>query len=284
MREADARLLADVARDLGMVSPTVTPLPGGSRNRCYRLEEGAVDVVLRVAGESDTTYSVERDSETLAQRTAARYGFAPKLLLEDRGRRFVVMEHVPGPVWSRALARSPAAAGRLGEWLGRLHAVTPPPGLRRVCFAEVLGDYCNRLGPGPLTDALLARVSDPAGLPEPPDAPSFCHNDLHHLNLVESDGHLLAVDWEYAGTGDPLMDLAGYVAYHDLDQAAVESLLVAYAPHRGRPAGPALTRARWLFEAVWWGWLELLHREGGETRELAATRAALAGRLSSKAG
>jgi thiamine kinase-like enzyme len=106
----------------------------------------------------------------------------------------------------------------------------------------------------------------------------FCHNDLHHLNLVESAAGVLALDWEYAGVGDPLMDLAGYAAYHDLDAAAVRALLDAHAG-----AGVANRRfedARWLFEAVWWAWLELKRRlDGSENGDSREARARLAARL-----
>jgi len=279
-QERDAPLIAEAACALGMDNPAVTALSGGSRNRCYRLAQGPLDVVLRIAGDGDATYAVERGAELLAQRTAARQGLAPRLLLEDPERGYVVMEHLSGPVWTRAWAASPAGASRLGEWLGRLHAVAVPPGLRRISFVEVLDDYCARLAPGLPAAALADRCAELAHAFEPPAAPVLCHNDLHHRNLVESAGRLCAVDWEYAGAGDPVMDLAGYVAYHDLSGDATRSLLAAYAAHGYAPTRESLSQARWLFEAVWWAWLELLRRETcAEPPELAATRAGLERRL-----
>ncbi|GAA5187499.1 hypothetical protein GCM10025772_05310 [Ferrimonas gelatinilytica] len=39
---------------------------------------------------------------------------------------------------------------------------------------------------------------------------SFCHHDLHRGNLRQSEsGHLVALDFEYAGLGHPLIDLVG---------------------------------------------------------------------------
>jgi len=115
--------------------------------------------------------------------------------------------------------------------------------------------------------------------------PVPCHNDLHHLNLIDSPGGVLAIDWEYAGAGDPRLDLAGYVAYHDLARPAVAALLESYAAHRTPCSLEALERARGLFEAVWWAWLELRRGlEGGEPEVLALARRRLLRRLAGSGG
>lgn len=277
---ADRSRILGAARRLGMLDPTVTALQGGSRNRCYRLVEGSRDVVLRIAADDDATYSVDRDAELLAHRLAAAHGLAPGLLLDDREARFIVMEHVPGPVWSREFAASPSGAARLGEWLGRLHDIVPPAGLRQVDFAAVLDGYCRSLGPGPIVSRLAQQASGIARALQPAGRAVFCHNDLHHLNLVEAPGQLYAVDWEYAGAGQAVMDLAGYVAYHELAPPAIEALIAAYDTQQPRPVVESLLRARWLFEAVWWAWLELMRRAAAvEPDQAAATRRRLEVRL-----
>ena len=43
--------------------------------------------------------------------------------------------------------------------------------------------------------------------------PSLCHNDVHHLNIVDG-ASLRLIDWEYAGVGEPLFDLASLCVYH----------------------------------------------------------------------
>jgi thiamine kinase-like enzyme len=40
---------------------------------------------------------------------------------------------------------------------------------------------------------------------------------------------LTIVDWEYAGMGDPLFDLANFAVNHELDPDGRAALLVAYA-------------------------------------------------------
>jgi thiamine kinase len=276
----DRERLADVARRLALEHPSVQPLVGGSRNRCYRLAGAGADVVVRIAGPGDEAYAVARDAESLAHRLAAAHGLAPRLLLEDATAGVMVMEHARGPVWSRERATFPDGPARIGAWLRRLHAIAVPRAMRRVCFLANLEHYCAALGPAGATGRLLAEARRTAHGRPPGAAPVFCHNDLHHLNLVESDGGLFAIDWEYAGAGDAVMDLAGFVAYHDLGDMAVQALLDAYCRDQVRVSAQDLAAARWLFEAVWWGWLELRRRlEPDEPAALAAARERLAQRM-----
>ena len=276
----DSERIAAMARRLRMTRPAVVPLVGGSRNRCYRLTAGAQDVVLRIAGANDAAYAVARDAESLAQRLAAAHGLAPRLLLEDCDAGVSVMEYLQGPTWSRELAASPAGAARVGAWLARLHAIPVPPALRRVDFLESLEGYLRQLGPTAAGERCLAEakrrslrlVRTPCG--------AFCHNDLHHLNLLETARGLMAVDWEYAGVGDAVLDLAGYMAYHDLEAGAVGHLLAAYGSGARPPEPGEIDEARWLFEAVWWAWLELKRAiDGDEPGDARRTRCRLEARL-----
>jgi aminoglycoside phosphotransferase (APT) family kinase protein len=275
----DRQHLDRVARQLGIEAPTIQRLAGGSRNRCYRLTGQGIDVVTRIAGAGDADYAVARDTELLAQRLASSQGLAPSLLLEERGAGVTVMQFAPGRVWSRQYAASPDAAARLGTWLRRLHSIPVPPGMREVSFAANLEHYCAALERAGLAAAILDEARRIAHSHVPATQVAFCHNDLHHLNLVESPRGLLALDWEYAGAGDPVMDLAGYAAYHDLSEPALDALLDAYEVDGDSLARKAVPVARRLFEAVWWAWLEVHRHRGGEepgggsaTRQLLARR------------
>lgn len=281
----DSERIAAMARRLRMTHPVVVPLVGGSRNRCYRLTDGPQDVVLRIAGANDAAYAVMRDTEARAQRLAAAHGLAPRLLLEDRDAGVSVMEYLRGPTWSRELAASPAGAARAGAWLARLHAIPVPPALRRVDFLESLEGYLRQLGSTAAGERCLAEARRRSLRLARTLRSAFCHNDLHHLNLLETAGGLMAVDWEYAGVGNAALDLAGYVAYHDLEPGAAGRLLAAYGSGARPPEPGEIDAARWLFEAVWWAWLELKRAlDGGEPDDAGRTRCRLEARLDLRAG
>jgi thiamine kinase-like enzyme len=264
--EGDAARIAEIAMRLGLPGAQVQKLEGGTRNRNYRLEHERGQVVVRLAGSHDADYSVLRDAEWLAQEAAASQSLAPRILARFSSEGVLVSEYVAGQPWSRGYARSAQAAKRIGAWLARLHAVPVPAGLPVVDFAESLEHYLVRLPPGRLSVALVEHARRIAAGRTEFVAAALCHHDLHHLNLIEAPAGIVAVDWEYAGRGAPVMDVAGYAAYHDLDAAATSALLTGYDGPGQAGWSVALADARWLFEAVWLAWLELKRElDGGET-------------------
>ena len=273
----DRALVGEVCARLGLAGASVMALEGGTRNRSYQLADGRQDVVLRVEGDHDGSYAVTREAEYAAQRLASAHGLAPRLLLSAPG--YAVTEFVPGAPWSRDLAASPEGSALAGAWLARLHTLPVPADLRQVRFLSSLEAYVGQLqdaGPAQRLLESARRVALELG----DFTPVPCHNDLHHLNLIDAPAGVVAIDWEYAGAGDPRLDLAGYVAYHDLPEPALKSLLDAYAARRPRCARADLDRARWLFEAVWWAWLELRRQlEGREPAAVSVLRGRLLDRL-----
>ena len=61
-----------------------------------------------------------------------------------------------------------------------------------------------------------------------PFRPVLCHNDLLPANLIDEGERLWLVDWEYAGMGHPLFDLASVSANAGLHADEDARLLAAY--------------------------------------------------------
>jgi thiamine kinase-like enzyme len=66
----------------------------------------------------------------------------------------------------------------------------------------------------------------------------LCHNDLLPANILDDGNELWLVDWEYAGIGNPLFDLAGVSSNARLSDEAEAALLEAYAG----PVDPRIRR------------------------------------------
>ncbi|MBP2226961.1 aminoglycoside phosphotransferase (APT) family kinase protein [Azospirillum agricola] len=121
----------------------------------------------------------------------------------------------------KADAPEPELARELGRQLGLLHRVMPgAPGLERLpeppaCPAqEAIAQLRDWIGDLARRDPVLAwglrwlEVNAP-----PPDAVVLCHRDFHGGNCLVKDGRLSAIlDWEFAGFGDPMEDLAWFCA------------------------------------------------------------------------
>ena len=119
---------------------------------------------------------------------------------------------------------------RVASRLRDVHALPPIDGrfdpfatIRR--WSEVL-DRRTSSQPGRLAE-LLDLVAHAERVRPPLSASDLvlCHNDPYYLNFLD-DGALWLIDWEYAGMGDPMYDLAGIG--HTLDPRGREVLLEAY--------------------------------------------------------
>ncbi|UJF23341.1 aminoglycoside phosphotransferase family protein [Shewanella sp. OMA3-2] len=101
-------------------------------------------------------------------------------------------------------------------------------------------------------------------------APTFCHRDLTPFNLLlNTSGYqsadlakLICIDFEYAATSHPLVDLASILATHSLSTQQTDTLLQAYFQWQAQTASPSLNdnaakcvayaiNCYWLFCAMW---------------------------------
>lgn len=278
-------VLEAVARRCGARAPQFAALAGGLDRRSWRLRAAGCDLVVRLGGAEGEAFGGDRGSEAVAQAAAARCGLAPELLWSDPHSGLLVARFVPGTVWSRGRARQAQTIRLIGRWLRSLHGIPLPAGLVHVDFAKRAEQLAAGLPSGTLPAGVLERAGVQRRRLGRPARRVLCHHDLHHLNIVGTRAGPVVLDWEYAGAGHPLLDLAGYAAYHDLDAAATRALLTGYAGRADADLETRLAAARWLFELVWLLWLESRRAaRGGESVALAGVRRHLAIRLSALAG
>lgn len=165
----------------------VRPLPGGLSNTSYLVDADGAQFVVRIVGQN-------------------------------------------GPVLVSDRAREEATVPRLAARLREVHALPPIEGefdpygdIRRwLDLLDARGmPRPSRLAP------LLARVGETERqrISVRASRRVLCHNDPYHLNFLD-DGSLWLIDWEYAGMGDPMYDLAsiGYT----LDREGRDLLLESY--------------------------------------------------------
>ena len=159
------------------------------------------------------------------------------------GRRAEVIHHEDGLLITRFLEgrtltaddlREPAMLHRLAVLLRCLHASWDKltGEVLYFCPFQVIRTY--REQPGELgaelpddLDALLEE-SRRESRRLAPFRPVLCHNDLLPANLIVDDDRLWLVDWEYAGIGHPLFDLANVSANAALAEDQEAAMLAAY--------------------------------------------------------
>jgi thiamine kinase-like enzyme len=241
---------------LGPVAGAPVLLKGGITNHNYRLRVRGRECVLRIAGKDTSLLGINREAERVANQTAAELGFAPHVLAADA--RWLLTEWVDGRPGEPALVREvPEAVGRALRAFHNSRVRLPVqfwvPDLLDS-YAEVVFERGGRL-PEAYGQAreLTARVADTLPLSDPVP----CHDDLLPGNVMQvgESGGVMLVDWEYAGMGHPMFDLANVAVNNEFGEAEEARLLTAYLVSEPAPGDHAALRLMRIMsdarEAAW---------------------------------
>ena len=213
----------------GLIS--IEPLVGGITNRNYLVRDGETSYMVRLC-EDMHHLGIDRRNERLCQEAAFRAGVAPEVVHYTDG--ILVSRFVEAQPRSREDMRDRTLLTRLGTALRRLHDARDEltGEMLYFCPFQTVRTYA----------ATAMRMN--ARLPEGIDAhlegarrlsreltsyqPTLCHNDLLPANIIDNGQTLWLVDWEYAGIGNPLFDIANISSNSLLSEQLEAVLLEAY--------------------------------------------------------
>ena len=210
---------------------TVTVLSGGLTNTSYLVVADDTQFVVRIGCDNAQTLGIDRVTEQQAISLAQEAGITPEVLLYTQPEGHLVSRFLSG---ANGLSveefLAPSMVARVATLLRDVHGLDPVEGrfdpytdIRRwVRLLEARGiTLPERVGP------LLGQVDEIERRGSDSSATELvlCHNDPYHLNFLD-DGSLWLIDWEYAGMGDAMYDLAG-IAYR-LDSDGRDHLLTSY--------------------------------------------------------
>lgn len=250
-----AVIAADILRaDRDAIAPPER-LKHGLTNESWLVTVGDAAVVVRLSNHESDALQIDRRSEALVLQAVADAGIGAPVLCCDPARHLLVTQHLAGRTWSIRDARMPENIERLMRLLQALHAMPPPMGVRRVDLRQVVTGYWNTLMARGLSanagsPKVRERARDFIGELEADADLCLCHNDVHHLNVIDTHGRLRLVDWEYAGIGDRYFDLAAVCCYHAFSDASRRELLTAYLGHHSTAAFDRLQRMCWVFNYI----------------------------------
>lgn len=207
------------------------PLPGGITNFNYRVEAGPRRFVARLSVER-TLLGIDRRNEVICQRAAHALGVAPAVVHHEQD--VLISEYLIARTLRAEDVRQPAFLQRFARLLRTLHDGWDQLSGEMLYFSafQTVRTYArtarelNAVVP-PDLDALLddaRRLAREIG----PFTPMLCHNDLLPANILDDGRRIWLVDWEYAGIGHPLFDLAGVSANNGFDASLDHELLAAY--------------------------------------------------------
>ncbi|SPH18460.1 hypothetical protein DEA8626_01998 [Defluviimonas aquaemixtae] len=234
------------------------PLHGGLSNESWKVTDDAGSHVVRF-GEDFPFHHVSRANEVMAASAAHAAGFAPEVEYSAPG--VMVSAFLEARTWDEPDLR--ADPGRVGLYLRDFHRKMPAevsgPGAVFWVF-HVIRDYARTLAKKksrfaadlPRLTAIAAEM-EAAQLPLPI---VYGHHDLLPANFLEdAGGRLWLIDYEYAGFGTAMFDLAGAASNAAMSEEEASALLAAYfgAPPDGATlrAFDAMQCASLAREAMW---------------------------------
>lgn len=207
---------------------------GGLTNRTYKvtLADGRVYIV-RIPGEGTETL-INRSHEKISTALACKLGIDAELLyFGETGEK--VSAYIPG-----AVTMSPETMGetvnleKAAQILYKLHTCRENTGVPFEVF-DMAASYEKiiRDNQVPLYDdydaVKFAVLSVKQRVDQQEIAPVPCHNDPLCENWVlDSDGRMHLIDWEYAGMNDAMWDLADISIEASLSKQQESILLSVY--------------------------------------------------------
>jgi thiamine kinase-like enzyme len=193
-------------------------------------------------------HGVFRRNEARCSELAAATGIAPKVVHAGDG--ILVTEFIRGTTLVQGEPVDEVILRRLAAVLMKLHQAPTPDDLPPFDPIAVSHRYLKALPPATLSDEQIRRACEI--LHAAPTLRSRCliHADLVPENVIVADNRLWLVDWEYAGCGDPAVDLALVATHFGIPDSHTESFVIAYGD-----ADPVTVRALQpiiaLREALW---------------------------------
>ncbi len=235
----------------------ISPLHGGLSNESYVVADADERYVVRF-GSDFPFHHVSREREVMATRAAHAAGFAPELVHAEPG--VLVSRFIDGKTYGEKDVRD--NRHDIALFMRRFHQTmashTSGAGFIFWVF-HVIRDYAGTLAAGNsrLSGELprylqLAKALEDAQVPMPI---IYGHHDLLPANFIHDGSRLWLVDYEYAGFGTAMFDLAGATSNSGFDATQAEDFLICYLGHVPDAAfmqsHAAMQCASLLREAMW---------------------------------
>ena len=250
----------------------VDPLSGALTNLCYRITIGDAAYVLRLAGEGTSDF-IDRSAEEHNARVAAETGVGAEVVYFDTRDGTMVTRWVEGVSMNMGEELGPGAPVRVALALGRVHGLGRVFRSRFDVFAAI-DRYLDLLRGERMTlpagyreaehDAGAVRMA----LKASPAPLVPCHNDPWPGNLLDADGRIYLIDWEYSGMNDPMWDLANLSVEAGFGQARDQNVMEAYF---GANVSPSLYSRLEVYKAMgdlhWSLWGFVQHAKGNTTED-----------------
>lgn len=228
-------------------NPTIAPISGGRTNENFRVVDGGRSFFARV-GVDLPHHGVTRMNEVRCHRMAAAAGVAPAIVHAADG--VLITDFVDGTTLTQGVPVDDATLVRLAQTLCRLPTTEGTPDLPAfdpvaICRRDLTALPASALADARREHAIAILDAAPTLM-----AGTLIHADLIPENVIVAGSRVFLVDWEYAGRGDPAVDVASVILHFGLDPRQASLFVTSHGgvtPATVQALQPVLA----LREALW---------------------------------
>ncbi|EKE84487.1 phosphotransferase [Idiomarina xiamenensis] len=206
----------------------VEPALSGVSNQVYVISNGQQRYVLKRFCH-DHPYGLDRQQEVQLQQQLAQQGLAAEVIHYDAERGLLLQQFVPAPALAQTKMTEVERVRIVAENLAHIHRIQV--NLASWSLRQRVDSYLQSLAQFDAATAanFRRRLRDYRELLDSWGAhPVFCHNDLAYQHILLTQPNNCVLDWEYAGYGERLFDIASTIVVNRLSAASSLSLVHAY--------------------------------------------------------
>lgn len=202
----------------------VDELTGGKTNRSFLLNAGGDQLIMRLDTPSDNLPGVDRAREVQICLAAAHAGLAPRVLHADHEAGVLITEHIDGLKLGDT-DTDDMLLDRLVDLLSRVHRLDVVA--HTINYADHVENFWHLIearGRAEIDSLLKQRVTMHTLVNEFLSADhvvGLCHHDPVQANIIDRNGQLYLLDWEYAARGPVVMDYAALCVEWSIDDAEI---------------------------------------------------------------
>ncbi len=202
--------------------PRILPCDGGRTNQNFRVEADGRTYFARV-GVDLPHHFLTRENEARAYRLAAEAGVAPRLVHAADG--ILITDFIDGRTLRHDEPTSDDHLVLIADALRRMHAAPIPAGLHAFDPTAICRGYLDGLPASAMPPVSRRRLEAVLDRAPALTAASLIHADLIAENVIIEADRAYIIDWEYAGAGDPAVDLAQVIVLFELDNRQARLLV-----------------------------------------------------------
>jgi thiamine kinase-like enzyme len=234
---------------------TAEPLSGGLSNEIWKVTDEVGAHVVRF-GDDYPFHCVDRAREAMSARAAHALGVGPEIEFNAPG--VMVTAWLEGRTWAAedVRARPEAVAALLRNFHHGMPVHVSGPGYIFWPF-HIVRDYARQLAGTRHEDCLAGFLALNAEMEavQVPLPIIYGHHDLLPANFIGDGERPWLIDYEYAGYGTAMFDLAGAASNAEMTQDQSDRLVTAYLGHAPGPdfrrAFAAMQCVSLVREAMW---------------------------------